>query len=342
MDIIYEKIRRKIAYRREMLRNRQFYNAHKRQLLMEDKNKKVILMGTPEYGNMGDHLIALAELCLLKDKFGEGSVLEITENDIRYRYNAVKKLISTDSLLCLQGGGNISDIWTDQENIRSRIIADNSSNKIIVMPQTAYISAPENTPEILKKYKNKIRVCARERFTFELLTENNLKTMLCPDCALYLWRTCKKYRKFHQRNGIGVCIRDDAESCEEGVEEKILQFIFQKGYKAEKFSTVKERYISSVQREGELRELFEYVSGLQLVITDRLHAMIIAYLTGTACVALANSNRKVEGSYFWIENAENICFVKNIEEVFAGMWKMHGKENAAEFRYMELYEKIFE
>ena len=342
MNLIY-RLRFKIIYKKEMLKNYHFYKKNRHTIPIDVRNKKVVLMGTPEYGNLGDHLIAYAELMLLADRFGRDSVLEITENDIRYRYRTIKKSIDKHALLVLQGGGNISDIWRDKEKIRKKILNYFVSNKIIIMPQTIYASRSDMEVKILEKYDKRVLICAREKRTYEIFKHNQKITLLCPDAAFYLWNHCEKYRGgIQHRDAIGICIRNDVEASDENLEQRIIEHIQKKGYVIKIFSTVKSGYIPYSDRGNVLERMFLDVSGFQLVMTDRLHAMIIAYLTGTPCIALGNANGKVEGCYEWIDNVENIYFAKNLDVAMGYIEELIGKENHLDFQYSALFNKIFE
>lgn len=51
------------------------------------------------------------------------------------------------------------------------------------------------------------------------------------------------------------------------------------------------------------------------MITDRLHGMIFAAITSTPCIALRNSNHKIEYSYEWFKDCGYIKFAKNVLEI---------------------------
>ena len=53
----------------------------------------------------------------------------------------------------------------------------------------------------------------------------------------------------------------------------------------------------------------------KLVLTDRLHGMIFAAITGTPCVAMDNYNHKVRGVYQLMKHIEYIEYVYNIHEI---------------------------
>ena len=313
-------------------------------LCIDNNKNSVILIGTPEYGNLGDHLIAFAEIKLLEDTFGKDNIIEITENDIRYNFKYIKSKISEQSFLFLQGGGNISDVWVDQENIRKKLFDTFTECKMLVFPQTAYIIEDSNEAKIFGKYKDNVIICAREKFTYELLNKYGKKVMLCPDITFYLWDFCKRYRdSIHTRDKIGICIRKDAESI---IDDKNKEYIYnlaeKRGCGVENFTTVKDTSVDKKHRQYELEKILTQIGSYKLVITDRLHAMIMAYLVGTPCLAFANSNRKIEGCYEWISNADNIYFAKDIQEGLGHIEDLIGKENTNTFQYIDYYKNIID
>lgn len=69
------------------------------------------------------------------------------------------------------------------------------------------------------------------------------------------------------------------------------------------------------EREPIVKSKLKEFSNSQIVVTDRLHGMIFAALTGTPCIALNNSDRKVEGVYAWLSDLPFIFFAKNIDDL---------------------------
>ena len=70
-------------------------------------------------------------------------------------------------------------------------------------------------------------------------------------------------------------------------------------------------------REKILYNLLQQFSKSKLVITDKLHGMIFAIVTGTPCVVFDNKTRKISGVYKWVEKLPYIKMVyeKNFEKV---------------------------
>ncbi len=61
-------------------------------------------------------------------------------------------------------------------------------------------------------------------------------------------------------------------------------------------------------------KLIEF-SQAKLIITDRLHGMILAYLSKTPCIVLSNYNYKIKGVYEWIKEIEWVIYTDKIEEI---------------------------
>ncbi len=77
------------------------------------------------------------------------------------------------------------------------------------------------------------------------------------------------------------------------------------GFKSIK--TVKERREILENKYNQFRQA-------EIAITDRLHGMVLAAITGTPCIVFSNYNQKVKGTYEWLKDLEYIRFVKNIDE----------------------------
>ena len=97
-----------------------------------------ILLGTPTFNNIGDHLIALAELKFLEENLKEYQVIEIpTQAFFRYK-EVLKDIISTDVPVFITGGGWMGSLWKDDELRMQEMIKTFQDNTITVFPQTVY------------------------------------------------------------------------------------------------------------------------------------------------------------------------------------------------------------
>ena len=55
-------------------------------------------------------------------------------------------------------------------------------------------------------------------------------------------------------------------------------------------------------------------AGAEIMITDRLHAMVFAAISGTACVVMKNNNHKITGTYDWIRDLPHIQFADDVQQ----------------------------
>ena len=83
-----------------------------------------------------------------------------------------------------------------------------------------------------------------------------------------------------------------------------------------------EQNISPRRREFFLNKKLDEFAKAEIVITDRLHGMIFATITGTPCIAFDNLSNKVSGVYEWIMDQSYVkcidfdrCGMEEAEEI---------------------------
>lgn len=80
----------------------------------KDKNKKIILIGTPAHGNLGDHAIAEEEKNFIKKYYQEYNIYEI----IMPLYNICKNKLKNnfpEDIIIISGGGWMGNLWLHNE-----------------------------------------------------------------------------------------------------------------------------------------------------------------------------------------------------------------------------------
>jgi len=292
-------------------------NKNKIKKVFEKINKKnIILMGAPEYENLGDHAIAYATEMFFKKYCPKYNFISINENDILYNFHLLKKMINSNDILLLQGGGNMGDIYFDQRRIRKKVITGFKDNQIIIMPQTIHFKKEKKLPKYYNSHK-KLTILAREEISYKMLKEiYSGRVELTPDIVLSLMLDYK-VEKRKVRNNALLCIRDDIESI--GNTDEIMGIVKKElennKINYELFSTVLKYPIEEQNREKELKKLFEKINDAKIIITDRLHGMIIAAITKTPCIVLPTFNHKVKSSYNWIRKLNYIKLCENSEKI---------------------------
>ena len=278
----------------------------------------LLLVGTPEYNNVGDSILTLATLKLFSDYLDNCNIIEVTKSEYDRYKNTIKRCLSKRDVITFQPGGNMGNVWYIEEICRRDVIQSFPNNKIILLPQTIYYEGTTQGQASLKNSQkiysahNDLTIIAREKISYQLMREYypKNKVMLTPDMALYLDNQNTNF----ERNGVRLCLRNDGEQQRtESDDEKIIQALGNREY-------VYMDMYSQTDPTPEIRELIvkekinEFTKA-ELVITDRLHGMICCALTETPCVVLSNNHHKIKGVYDWLKGLQYIEYVEDVNEV---------------------------
>lgn len=94
-----------------------FYIRQKLRLKICKQGKGVqprfVLLNVPSHGNLGDHLIALAEVKFFQDYFNQ-SPLVFTTGEHEYGFDILNKSISSHDLIFISGGGYLGTEWPSE------------------------------------------------------------------------------------------------------------------------------------------------------------------------------------------------------------------------------------
>lgn len=296
--------------------------------------KKLIIMGIPHHGNIGDNAIAIAEEEIITKFFSKYKLCIMQEKYLDICVNKTKNFINDDDIILLHGGGNIGDTYERPEKGRREVIKTFPNNKIIIFPQTAYFSDTEKgkkelekSKEIYNAHKNLI-IMAREEKSYQFMKKHfyNNKIYLTPDIVITLNKSLNK-----NREGALLLFRTDKEKTldDQNIEKikEIAQNKFGKFIMSDMNLGSGIVNIGGKKREEVLNNKFEQFQSSQIAITDRLHGMIFAAITETPCVVFGNFNHKISESYKWLKNLEYIQFCDNIEEIEQSIEKVIKTKN---------------
>lgn len=284
--------------------------------------KRILVLCVPQYINYGDLAIQIAEEKFLKQNFSEYEIVTVSIHFCIYMKKYLEPNIRYDDLLMFTGGGWLGDLWPFISDEANDIINRFSKNKIIFFPQTIYFKNNSNllkTKSLFSKHTN-LYICLRDKKSYDLVTKDlsvdSNKVFLIPDMVLLL----NEQKRFAQdeRKGILLCFRKDSERIlEKRYKEYITQYFDKKHYTYNNISTA--YYECPVILPSSLgkylaKRKIRKIGNSQLIVTDRLHGMIFASITGTPCLAFDNLSGKVSGVYSWICNLEYIKLVKKGNE----------------------------
>lgn len=281
--------------------------------------KRLILCDTADHDNLGDHAIALAELQFQREYLPDYAVIEIPGGNILRHTKLYQTLLKDTDVIAISGGGFLGSLWEYEEKIVQMILCSFPKNKVVIFPQTFFVNEDEqNFFETHRGYLDhkKLTICLRDLESCERIRkiEPSLsdRILYMPDMVLGL----APKRVPAERRGIGVCFRNDIECVLRPEERELLLCMLEEmAEPVEPLSTIAERFVSPKEREKAVYRTLELFAGKKLILTDRLHAMLFAAITGTPCIALNNKSGKVLGSYRWIREQKYIRFAENMEEV---------------------------
>jgi len=310
------------AVRRAMRRRK--YKARTKTLCKGPGDKgRIVLFLSPEHDNLGDHAIARAEVKFFRDYMPSMPVIQVSYQHYLHDSGGIRKYVRANDVLVTNGGGYLGTLWFHNEEMVRRIIQSFPNNKIVILPQTIFFEEGQWARQELAKtrciYSNheKLIFCARERNSYDFVNRNGLlahpaNCHLIPDMVAYL---CESKTNM-ARHGILLCLRKDKESVLSGEQKSEIQAIAERtGQSVFHTDTIVDRQVSMDERSGALESKFDEFRAAKLVITDRLHGMLFATITGTPCIALNNRSGKVKGCYNILGHLEYVRLVDSADEI---------------------------
>lgn len=284
------------------------------------RKRKIFIFGTPLHKNLGDHLITIAERKFIENIKVNYPIFEIPSDIYIIFKNKLKNIINVADIIVINGGGWMGNLWPEDELLMQDILKTFNKNKIIIFPQTIYYDSNKPNCEQIKILSKKsieqvknLTLCVRDRNSYNFAKEEFIYTdiLLLPDIALSYYEGFPSNILEKKRNIVGICLRNDREvESDIGVIDKIKYILVEYGLTLNYTDTINKSRIFELEREKYCYEKINEFSKYKLIITDRLHGMIYAYLAGTPCIIFDNKTKKVFGVYNeWLKNANNILTV---------------------------------
>ncbi|MCQ2272824.1 MAG: polysaccharide pyruvyl transferase family protein [Bacteroidales bacterium] len=267
-----------------------------------------------DYGNLGDVAITYAQTEFLSERFPNAEIIEIPISKTFAGIKAIKRIVKKDDIITIVGGGNMGDMYDDIEFLRQLVIKSFKNNRIISFPQTLDFSKTLSGRFSLAKAKRiysshpNLTILARESVSYHLMKHHFYKNdiKLVPDIVM----TLDERQTGESRKGVILCLRNDSEK-KTDVRDEIVKLLETSSMEYKDYDThIGRGNLSQEERLGELHKIWSAFSHSELVITDRLHGMIFAFITGTPAIVFPNSNFKIHACYEWIKDCGYIKFVE--------------------------------
>lgn len=279
------------------------------------EGRRFILLQTPTHGNLGDHAIAVAENRFLQHYFPQVPVVELPGFAFSSAAERYKALLDPgrDTIL-ITGGGFAGSLWEAEEYQIQLILHQLHSFRVIMLPQTVYFAndLDAGAKQSVQGYckADNLLLLAREQDTLDRVQHamGRVRCQLMPDMVLFLRYSGPQPR----RGGVGLCLRHDKEGVLDSQAQTVLAQTVQNAFPTEFLTwtdTVLPQDVSIQERERAVQAKLEEFAGYRLMVTDRLHGMVFAALTGTPCLILDNCDHKVRGVYEWVRQNPYLLYL---------------------------------
>lgn len=276
-----------------------------------------------DYGNIGDLAITAAQQDLLQRMVPDHAVVLVPISSTRQVLRSLRRQVVPGDVLTIIGGGNMGSLYPEIEALRQRVIRAFPGHRIVCFPQTldwddsaASKQALARIVRIYGRHPN-LHLLARESVSHEKLRQlfaqcPTVHVGLAPDVVLGTTADALGARPCAEPQGALLCLRDDGERSLRAQDESALrQALVQAGLEVQATDTHAGGAALSPER---CRQLLvgklEQFAAARLVVTDRLHGMILALLAGTPCLVLPNANHKIRQTWIdWLADVPQLRFL---------------------------------
>ncbi|MPY87957.1 MAG: hypothetical protein GEU99_08555 [Luteitalea sp.] len=282
------------------------------------------LVDFPTYPNVGDHAIWLGTVDYLRSR---GVRIKYICHPLNYSASELRRTVRQGPIV-IQGGGNFGDLWQDHQLLRERIVQNFPDKAIIQLPQSIHFASQTNLQRarsIFNAHPNLLLFVRDQPSLAFAQSHFSCKVRLCPDLA-FLMRHDRLVRAESQPGMIVYLSRGDKEAATDklGAELAVAGLVvvdwvkrqpskWKQAYEATRRPRWGPRLVRMLQRIPTLtsgnqkrrlyaanrmaQERLDYGCRLlgagQVVVTDRLHAHILATCLDLPNVVFDNSYGKV-------------------------------------------------
>lgn len=313
-----------ISYRKKLIPIYEIiftYILNKKLDFPKDKKNAFIFLA-PDYGNIGDLAIENAQIKFISANLKDYNIIPVTVADTYKYLKSIRQGLKSEDAIFLIGGGNFGDLYPKTDFGRIFVVKFFSEHMICSFPQTMLFTNTKygkKRLEITKKAFNKnthLVLFAREKISYDLMKkEFNNQVYLSPDIVLSLLPIYQAKAQ-QKRTSVTFTMRSDGEKLVSQKDEDDLVRFIQAKYNDVVFKDtgIEEKDFQASRKDFYLEDILDVYSKSKVVLTDRLHGMIFAAITGTPCIVLPNTNHKIKETYNnWLSSANYITFLEEVD-----------------------------
>lgn len=293
--------------------------------------EQCVLVDYPNHSNVGDSAIWLGEIHLLQ----QAGIPVVAIGDlICDTWEEITNAVGGRTIL-IHGGGNFGDLWGRHHLFRERLCHEFSRNRIIQLPQSIHFEDEANrlvSQEMFRSHPD-LHLMVRDRRSLEIAeTFAPGRAYLVPDAALCLPREMRTRNR--ARYDMLVLLRTDLESTQdqridallpEGVRANITDWLSEKdGFWHRCYARLQQidpdkrpllRPAINAFVLGAANQLagarfdrgMDLIQSARVVVTDRLHTVVLSWLSGTPVFFSDNTYGKLSGVVeCWLKDESGI------------------------------------
>lgn len=286
------------------------------------------LLGFPDHGNVGDSAIWLGQLAVLRE-LGLGRPRYLCGRRTYDRRTLERRLRPGDAIL-LSGGGNLGDLWPEEQAFRERVLTDFPDRPVIQLSQSIHFRDADARERARRAFAGhpRFRLLARDRRSLGIARDDlGVEARLCPDMAfglaprsvppaqadasvLWLAREDREARDrsgpppLQDAGGTAVVRRDwTRDEPDRRIRiSRLLRRLLVDHPRSLSWLWRPVARADEAAAEARLARGLRLLSGHRAVVTDRLHGHVLCLLLGRPHVALDNSYGKLSAFHrTWIE-----------------------------------------
>ena len=293
-------------------------------IVLSDDAPNAVIMLVPDYGNIGDLAIGYAQE-RFTSKLDPGYHVQSIRISRTYKVlRSLKRGLGPDDVVLLVGGGSMGDLYPRAQLGREFVARYLRPHRLVSFPQSIiYMERPEREESARREARalsassDRLTLFARERESFEIMQAFYPgKVGFAPDVVLSLAADYQK-REPLARTGVLLALRRDVERALSDADHSVIrEAVSGFGVITDRDHGIPDEDVDQAAFDRLPLDTLEMYRRSALVVTDRLHGMIFAAVTGTPCIVLPNTNHKITGTFHdWI--ADRCSYITLIRKVDA-------------------------
>lgn len=277
-----------------------------------------------DYGNIGDLAITAAQCSFIARATPGRQLVPVPISTTAEVIRSIRRQVAPNDLVTIIGGGNMGSLYPDIEALRQRVIRSFPNNRIVCFPQSLDWNDSAESDKALARI---VRIYSRHPdlhvFARESVSRDKLRSLFAghanvhvgyvPDVVLSARAAELGLDVQPTSSGIVLCMRDDRERALAPGQHAQLRAALEGTGEA---VTVTDTHAGGARLDDArctqlLADKLAQFTAARLVVTDRLHGMILALVAGTPCLVLPNANHKIRQTWQdWLRGVPQLRFVE--------------------------------